>query len=162
MSTVRGHFPGLLALLLSGLALSARAQSTTPLASDDQARCKTGDLGSCVRSEAARCDAGEAKSCVDLSDRYFGGVAVSRGQRRDNRWPHRRATPCQKPSHRASCRMPLPTARIRSHTGDPSENTPAIARSARGGNDRWFASATISSHSCGSNLALNRSSPSKL
>ena len=82
MSTVRGHFPGMLALLLGALALSARAQSTTPIASDDQARCKTGDLASCVRSETTRCDAGEAKACVDLSVRYFGGVAVSRDQKR--------------------------------------------------------------------------------
>jgi TPR repeat protein len=54
------------------------AQPTTPVAGDDQARCKAGDLGSCVRSETTRCDAGDAKACVDLSGRYFGGVAVSR------------------------------------------------------------------------------------
>jgi TPR repeat protein len=78
MSTIRGHFPGLVALLPGALAFSAHAQSTTPSAGDDQTRCKTGDLASCVRSETTRCDMGEAKACVDLSRRYFGGVAVSR------------------------------------------------------------------------------------
>lgn len=78
MSTIRGHFPGLVALLLCALLFSAHAQSQTPVAGNDQARCKTGDLGSCVRSETARCVGGEAKACVNLSGRYFGGVAVSR------------------------------------------------------------------------------------
>ena len=89
MSTVRGHFPGLLALLLGALAFSAHAQSTTPVASDDQARCKTGDLASCVRSETARCDGGEAKACATLSGRYWGGVAVSRDTTRGRQFYER-------------------------------------------------------------------------
>jgi TPR repeat protein len=69
----------LLIFLAATIGTSAvTAQPTTPVAGDDQARCKTGDLGSCVRSETTRCDAAEAKACVDLSGRYFGGVAVSR------------------------------------------------------------------------------------
>jgi TPR repeat protein len=98
MSTVRVYFPGVLALLLGALALSARAQSTTPIASDDLALCKTGDLGSCVRSETTRCDAGEAKACVDLSGRYFGGVAVprdtTRGRQLDERAFHLADSTC--------------------------------------------------------------------
>ena len=69
-------------MLLIALAFSAHAQSTTSPVTDDQARCKTGDIGSCVRIETAHCDAGEAKACVDLSSRYFGGVAVSPDQKR--------------------------------------------------------------------------------
>jgi len=73
----------LLILLAAAIGSSAlTAQSTTPIPGDDQARCKTGDLASCVRSETTRCDAGEATACVDLSHRYFGGVAVSRDQKR--------------------------------------------------------------------------------
>jgi TPR repeat protein len=82
MSIERGHFPALLALLVVALAFGARAQSVTPAGSDDRARCETGDIDSCVRSEAARCDAGEAKACATLSRRYLGGVAVPRDQTR--------------------------------------------------------------------------------
>ena len=73
----------LLILLAASIGTSAlTAQSTTRIANDDQARCETGDLGSCVRSETARCDAGEANACVALSVRYFGSIAVSRDQKR--------------------------------------------------------------------------------
>ena len=75
---VRWHFPALLALVFGALAFNANAQSPSPVASDDRARCEAGDLGSCVRSETARCDAGEPSVCEALSGRYYGSVAVPR------------------------------------------------------------------------------------
>ena len=82
MSQMRAsHLSVILGLILGGLAVSADGQSA-PTAADDRARCKAGDLPSCVRSEEARCDAGDAHACVELSRRYYGGVAVGRDQER--------------------------------------------------------------------------------
>ena len=65
-----------LGLLLVCFAVTAQGQSTAPAADDDRARCRAGDLPSCVRSEEARCEAGEARACVELSRRYYGGERV--------------------------------------------------------------------------------------
>src|SRR5687767_15062518 len=75
-------FSLMLGVVLGGFAVSAHGQSTAATASDDRGRCKAGDLPSCVRSEEARCEAGEAQACVELSRRFYGGVAVGRDQER--------------------------------------------------------------------------------
>jgi uncharacterized protein len=83
MSTPRGYFSPLLALLLlATCALGGGAQSATPAASDDRARCETGEIEACVRAETARCEAGEAKACQALIRRYMNGVAVPRDRPR--------------------------------------------------------------------------------
>ncbi len=85
MSVLRRTLPGLLALLVFVPAISTRAQSTPPLASNDSGPCDTGDFRNCVVSETARCDAGEAKACHSLAFRYYRGVGVSRDEKRGHK-----------------------------------------------------------------------------